>query len=577
MPEASRGPGAVPGASAPSFSVGGRRLTLTGRVCSWLLGAAMLAAAGLILWLNRETTFSLDQVDFVEDSPGLGPLDLLDPHNGHLVATTRLAYKAILETVGIEYLSFRLLGVLALLLAAGAFYALARRMVGDLPALAATVVLLFFGSAWDHVVVPIGFTNLFSIAAGLGALLAVERRDRPGDVAACLLAILSVASFSTGTAFVVGIAVLVLLEDDRRRRAWVFLVPIAVYAAWWVYALRFDQPAEPETKLSNLLLIPSYVAQSLALVLGGLSGLAYDFADPLQRRDPGWGPVLAILAGLALAIRIGRGGVPRALWAFLAVILAYWGALALTVEPVVRPPGAPRYMFMGAVGVLLVAAAAVAPLRLSGRGLLTLLAVAGVSLATNLALLRDGAAQFREDYSARAQAQFTALDLARGRVDPAFDPLARAADVSPVSSPAGIYYEAVDRYGSPAFTPGELRAQSETVRRTADRILVAALELGLDPPPPRTVSGCRRVAPDTPESPLTLPVPEGGALIRPLDAVASVSAGRFAEAPSVTLGELPAGAAATFKPPPDGSPADWHLAVAGADSVLVCPLSPDAT
>jgi drug/metabolite transporter (DMT)-like permease len=94
-------------------------------VCWAILGAAMAIATGLILYLNRGTTFNTDELDWVFFTPNLSASDVLEPHNGNLIATTRLAYTAILETVGAEYIAFRLLGVVAVLLAGAFFYALA--------------------------------------------------------------------------------------------------------------------------------------------------------------------------------------------------------------------------------------------------------------------------------------------------------------------------------------------------------------------------------------------------------------------------------------------------------------------
>jgi hypothetical protein len=102
------------------------------------------------------TTFNPDELDWVFFTPSLSASDVLEPHNGNLIATTRLAYKAILETIGAEYVAFRLIAVSAVLLSAALFYALVKRRIGALPALAPTLVLLFLGSAWQHVVGPIG-------------------------------------------------------------------------------------------------------------------------------------------------------------------------------------------------------------------------------------------------------------------------------------------------------------------------------------------------------------------------------------------------------------------------------------
>jgi hypothetical protein len=365
-----------------------RGLVVTDRVCWAILAAAMAAAAALILYFNRGTTFFGDELTFLYETPTLGAGDVLDPHNGHLVATTRVVYKAILETIGADYLAFRVLAVCTVLLSAGLFYALIKRRIGALPALAPTLVLLFFGSAWQHVATPIGFTPIFAIAAGLAALLALGRGDRRGDLAACGLLVVSVASYTTGLPFVVGTAISVLLRPDRRRRTWIFLIPLILYAAWWLWSLSTGTSSEEETKLTNVLLIPAWTAESLATVTAALSGLGLSLQDnPLQenaasRVNPAWGYVLAVPVVVALVLRIRRGKVPAAVWASLGIVLTWWALGALAAVPP-RPPDSVRYVYMGSVGVLLVATAAAGYVRFSRLGLLALFGACAISLAAN--------------------------------------------------------------------------------------------------------------------------------------------------------------------------------------------------
>jgi hypothetical protein len=512
-----------------------RGIVVSDRVCWWLLGVAMAVAAGLILYLNRGTTFFLDELAWVYDSPNLsGAGDVLEPHNGHLIATSRLVYKAILEVFGAEYVVFRVVAVLTVVLSAGVFYALVKRRIGALPALAPALVLLFLGSAWQHVVIPVGFTVIFSIAAGLAALLALERDDRRGDVAACALLVLSVATYTTGLAFLVGVAISVLIRGDRRRRAWIFLVPLVLYAAWWVWALGSAASAEDEAHPSNILVIPNYVAESLATTLAAIVGLDYDFSElSPPAAELGWGRVLAVLAVIAFAFRLRRGAVPRALWVSLGIVLAYWtlGALAASGE---RGPGATRYVYPGVVAVLLVAVDAVRPLRVSRLGLLALFAAAAFSVATNLAILRNGVVYFRDDYSAAVRSELAMLELARANVAPDFNPANRLPpEIAPVGAPATTYLGARDRYGSPAFSLGELSEQTEGVREGADQVLATALGLRLEPSPPgERGRACRRLRSAAPGGTVRLPVPPGGASLRVAAvAPASVSVGSAVSPP----------------------------------------------
>ncbi|MGH2991707.1 MAG: hypothetical protein ACRDMA_17960 [Solirubrobacterales bacterium] len=550
-----------------------RGLPVTDRLCWGVLAAAMAAAAALMLYLNRGTTFFVDELIWVYDSPDTGVGDLLDPYNGNLIAVTRLAYKAILETIGPEYLAFRLLGVAALLLSSGFLYALARRRIGSLPALAPAIVLLFLGSAWQYVVVPLGFSALFSIAAGLAALLVLERGDRRGDVAACALVVLSVATFSTGLLFCVGVAISVFLRPDRWRRAWIFLVPLVLYGAWWLSVMDSVQDPGAQAKLPNALLIPGYAADSLAAAVGALVGLDFSFTvpQPQHQVELGWGRVLAAVAVIALVARIGRGNVRTSLWASLGILVTFFvlGGLAFSE---IRPPALGRYTLIGAVGVLLVAIDAARGVTFSKLGLIALFAVATVSLATNLALLRDGAASFREGYTRPVRATFTMLELARAHVRPDFNPRAALANPPPhpMPVPPYDYLQAADRYGSLGYSLAELARQSEVVRGGADQVLAKALDLELggtrtDPP----AKECRAL----PSQEGTVELPPGGATLRLSSGdPAPVTLGRFADTPTIGVGNLAPGEPTMLQIPMDASSEPWRTAVAATGPVEICAL-----
>ena len=198
------------------------------------------------------------------------------------------------------------------------FFVFARRRVGALAALAPTLVLLFFGSDSLHAISGNGFTILLTQAAGIGALLALEREDRRGDALACALLLLALATYSEGLPFVVGAAVLILLGPDRRRRAWVFLIPAVLYGAWLLWSHNRVGGAEGNVTLSNLLLAPNWAFNSLASSGASLLGLNY------PRLGTGWGPTVAVLALLALGLRLWQGSIPRFLWATMAVLGTLW-------------------------------------------------------------------------------------------------------------------------------------------------------------------------------------------------------------------------------------------------------------
>ncbi len=162
---------------------------------AWL-AVAMVLAAATILWLNRGTTFWIDELVLFMDAPRLDAEEAIHPHVGHLVLTVRVAYKAVFEVFGSSYLSFRLLGVATVLLTVGLLFAYLRRRTEPYVALAPCLVLLVFGSDVLHVLAGNAFGVLLAVSCGLGALLALEREDFRGDLAACVLLCLGVLTYT---------------------------------------------------------------------------------------------------------------------------------------------------------------------------------------------------------------------------------------------------------------------------------------------------------------------------------------------------------------------------------------------
>ena len=335
----------------------------------------MVVSAVLGLWFSRDTTFSVDEFRIFLSSPHLDLRGAIEPLNGHLILTTRLVYAAILDVFGPDYLSFRLLATGAVLLTAGLFFEFAQRRIGAVAALAPTLVLLLYGSDAYHVIVGNAFTVLLPLAAGLGALLALEREDLGGDIGACLLLCLAVATYSVGLAFLAGAAVLILIGSDRWRRAWVFLVPALIYAAWLVWSSTATSDVVGSTttsqvQISNLLLVPSWAFNALATVGSALLGLDYNYSESgsgLPTLDTSWGPVVAVVAIAALGWRLWRGDVSKWLWAVMAIPAALWVIGAAAALPPIRVPQKSEYVFPGTIAVLLVAVEAARGLRF-GRG-----------------------------------------------------------------------------------------------------------------------------------------------------------------------------------------------------------------
>jgi hypothetical protein len=553
--------------TADVFEARGRVSLATLEQAAWpLFGAAAAAAAALILWLGRGATFSGDELVWFMQSPHLDLDGALQPHNGHLILTTRLVYRVLFETLGVGYLPFRLLTLATVVLTAALFLAYAGRRVGRLVALAPTLVLLVFGSDSSHLLTGNGFTVVGAVACGLGALLALDRDDRKGDILACVLLCLGVVTYTVALAFVIGVAVSVLLREDRWPRIWIVAIPAAIYGAWWLWALGSTGSSENQIVLWNVLLFPSWAFQSLSAVLGALTGLDYTYGDTTVKV----GPALALLASIGLGWRLWRGKAPPMLWAALGIVLTLWlmGAISRNF---LRTPEDPRYLYPGAVAVLVLAAWTVVGMRLKPPAVIILFLVAAAGVATNVFLLRSSGFLNRTD-ATQERAELAGLQIADGSANAAYAPgvgssvavgLAFAGE-----SRTGAYLAATNRYGAIGYSAEELRGLNGALRTRADKTLVGALGLTLSP----TGSGLgRHDCVEVGAGPGTVPSFElkaGQAVVLLSDQAAAVQVRRFADNSGQDVGSLFPGHAATLVVPHDGIPDPWQ--VMGSAPIQAC-------
>ena len=165
------------------------------------------------------------------------------------------------------------------LLASLSLFSLACVLLGQ-----TAVLVLFLGSAWEVTIVQDVMTNVFCAAAGLGAFLALERGDRRGDVAACLLLVAAIACWTLGVAFAIGAAVIVLLQPRARSRLWVAAMPLALYAAW---ALDTNHPKALDLASRARVLAGDVVAKATidAVQIFGGYGFVNDYPVEKLMRD----------------------------------------------------------------------------------------------------------------------------------------------------------------------------------------------------------------------------------------------------------------------------------------------------
>jgi hypothetical protein len=550
------------------------------------LGLAMLIATGLIVHATKGQGFAIDELPYyahiatrdgvvVHYGSSFSLEYLLAPFNGHLQIGGRFIYEAVFATIGAHYTAFVLVNALAICASAGVFFVFARRRIGDLAALAPCLLILFFGIAREQFLWPFDLHTSVALAAGLGGILSLERGGRTGDILACLLLTLSASMIELGLAFVLGAALLIGSGPDRVRRAWIVIAPLLLYAIWWVWARQFGQS---ETELANVIQAPKTAFNSIAVVLGSLTGTNSVQPATFATEVTTFGKVLAVAALIGLVVRLARGGLPRTIWVWLVVASAYWVLLAVGD----RPPQSTRYLLVSAVLVLLIAVDCFRR-PLSNRVGAVLVVLALLPLPANIDAMLTGKDQniLRTDIP-KSRAEFAMLELAGDRVEPAYiissDPW--VADVGGglyQGIPAGAYLASAEKNGSIAYTLDELRRQPEEVRTIADAALAGAFELAVVPASaPPGEARCRTTEPPAGRA-AALPLSAGVNYLRVSgEGTPLIGLRRFADSGAgVALARLRAGGWARLDLPADAVAQPWVLLTKA--TITTCAISSSAS
>jgi hypothetical protein len=552
------------------------------------VGVLLAIGAGVLAYETRGTTFWADEWNWILTRRGGGISTLLDPHNSHLSLVPVVIYKILFAIVGLRhYWPYRAVLIAADLGCALLVFVYARRRVGGYLALLVTAMILFFGPSWQDILWPFQVAWLISIGSGVAALLALDRKDRLGEVIACVLLTVSLASSGAGLAVWIG----GLVEIGQRRRwreLWIVAIPIVLYGLWW---LGYEQS---HIFGHSFLLLPKFVFTAAAGALSALAGLAnVDIAH-----DTGtyltWGTPLLVLAVLALAWRARRpGGLPARAVTLLAVAIGFWilagvGRAYTHVGPLVltETGDESRYLYIGAVAIALLVVELARGYVPSAWGYAVATVVAAVSVVSNITPLRDGAGFLR------AQAQITrtllgTFDMTRPIVSPNF--VSHGFVFELVTAPA--WFAAERDLGSVAYTPGQIAALGEYPRQAADSQLIAIQGLAVKPTGPSglgsapavdaaesgstsTAANCVTFRPVAFTSPginpaLDLTMPAAGLEIRAGAAPAAIGARRFADQFSA-LGTLAPDSSGVLDVKPDLAPQPWHVQVASNAPFSVC-------
>ncbi len=540
-----------------------------------LLAAAAAVAAALTLGLTADTTFYADTWDLLINRRDPTLDTLLTPHNEHLIAVPTLVEQLLLRIFGMTSALPEYFVLVAMLITTAVLlFVYVRRRLGDWPALFAAVLILFFGPAWEVLLWPFEISFCGPIMCGLAMLLALEREDRRGDVAACALLVIGLGFSSLGVPFIVAAAVAVL--QGRRetwvRRSYVFVVPALAFVAWYV---GWGHEAPSHVSLRNLLAAPRFVADSIAPPLGSLVGLGSS-PEATATLDPVWGRALLIVLVIAVGYLVyQRRSVGAGLWPIAAAAATNWFLTALNAFPG-REPTASRYQYAGAVFILMILANLLQGVRIPRGALLAGAAVTVLAIGPNIVVLKGGS-DYLDDQAVLTKADTAAIEIARRTVAPEFQ-LNPEISGTPalVNVFAEPYLEAVEEYGSPAYSIDDLVDAPELGRRQADIILAQALPLKtvVDPGAYATSAppGCTIVAGEG-GGPEAVALPSGVSRIEVAPGPpAAFALRRFAvEGFPVPTAGAPGGSVTELKIPRDGAEQPWFLHIEASQTARVCP------
>jgi hypothetical protein len=526
----------------------------------FLLAAAMAASAGLLLSYTSHLTFLGDSWELLVRRTGWSPNTFLEPFNEHPVVIPALIYKLLLAAFGMESaLPFHVVAIFLFLLCAVLVFVFMRRRVGDWLALCGALLLLFMGAAHEDLLWEFQMCFFGSVAGGLGALLALDREDRPGDWLAAILLVVATAFSTLGVPFIVAAAVKVALGPSHRlRRAFVPLLPLALYAIWW---LGSNHSTGNQLGVSDIPHLPGYVFDAASAGIASLLG-----RQPIEAsgHPPALAQVLTIVLGVAFIYWFGRKQrMPTGLIVALVLTFSFWGLLALDRGPQ-RYSG--RFQYPSGVFLLVITAEALRGRHLRPPIAAVIAIVTAAAVAGGVSLLDQGYSTKWKPNSDNIKATLAAVDIAGPDAEPTYE----------ISLPPSIsvsvrrYRRALRSHGTPAYSEAQLIDSNEIVRRRADRVFVSVVDISMDGRALHAGGQCRRLGRGR-ERPPEANLPSSGRfqLTNFADGEVAIEGGRFWSDASARLGVLAPSTSASIDLPSGRSSRPWRLGTEGG-AVRLC-------
>jgi hypothetical protein len=411
-------------------------------------------------------------------------------------------------------------------------------------------LLLVLGAGWEDELWAMQMSFLASIAAGIWALICLDRGDRRGDVLAAMLVTVAVTSSSMGLPFAVAIGAELALGGWRRL--WIVIVPLLLYLLW------YSHYGQSDIVWSNAIHVPGYDVQIGAYGFAGLIGLS-SLIFGTGGVILGLGIALLVVSVLFLLRRsLREWPLPRHAVTGIVGALALWTATALARYQYGQPDSS-QYVYGSAVFILLVLVAFMRwrPIKLRAAVIAT---AAGAAIAAmGLASLRQYASD-RDSVDTRVNVAFGAAQLAGPAGDPSYVP-----DSHHLAYVAlGGYMKITHDLGSPAYSVAQIQRQPVAYEQLADQVLIGAERIAPVPAAdhPPTGTRCSITQPTAlARSPVTTVYPGETLYVRPPAASAlGLSLRRlsrsFPDPPQISIAE---GHAVSLSFPRDASGIPWHV------------------
>jgi hypothetical protein len=546
------------------------------RALPWLVLAAVMAVAfAVLMHAGRGTTFYYDDWPYLFNRQPWTPHAILHPHAQHLQLFPTLVLKTMWETIGIDdYTPYRALLALLNVLTGVLLFVYGRKRVGPWPCIPLAACLVLMEPSWFNLVFAFQINFVGAMAAGLAALLMLDRGDRRGDVLAFLLLGVSISCNGVGLPFLAGALVEVLMRSDRWRRIWIAAVPAVLYVAW---RLRYVDGSTADA--ANVQRLPGWILDGLDDSAAAIVGTTIDFGVVIA----------AALVVLAIRELADPARITPRLAAAAAIPLAFWTLTGLSRAGAGVEADENRYLYASGLMLAVLGLEVARRYPLSRGVTVGITAVLAFGALFNGDKVENGGQAFRERAVTGLDAA-TALDIA-GHLAPWDLP---ADPTQPLV--AGPYRVVAQKYGSPGFTLDELRRQDTTRRLGVDQALarihqitvypVAGEEARTAEAAPEIVSGtrargapagrgCLRFEPLAGSPNAVLVVPSGGLLIRAGEAKVDVHLHRFSTIwPEAPVGTAQPGATSVLAIRPDNAPEPWQAQLRFERPFTACTWAP---